>query len=290
MKTKIIAWLTGLLTISLAAFGFVLSFNALTDLAAQHGISIPWLFPLIVEAAVIVFSLNATYRSLYGENARWQWTLIIGSSLLAGTFNVLHSQPDIVSRAMSAMPSLFLLLSFETFLGQVKHAVKLTNSVKSLSELTEAIEQKRREADTQVSELTQTIEQKRQELTQTIEQKQQELDTLVSAKQQELNKLADTIEQNRLTLEQLKADIKQAKSVQSSTIEQARQAQVEQSNQLIEQRRVSLVNILKTEGDIGVSTMADRLNTSRGTLYNDLSALAELGIVHKNGSGWEVLG
>jgi hypothetical protein len=38
MKTKLIAWLTGLLTISLAAFGFVLSFNALTDLAAQHGI------------------------------------------------------------------------------------------------------------------------------------------------------------------------------------------------------------------------------------------------------------
>lgn len=267
MKTKIIAWLTGILTITLAAFGFVLSFNALTDLAAQHGISIPWLFPLIVEAAVIVFSLNATYRSLNGEAAKWQWTLIIGSSLLAGTFNVLHSQPDLISRAMSAMPSLFLLLSFETFLGQVKHAVKLTNSVKSLAELAEAIEQKRREADTQVSELTATIEQK----------------------QQELDKLTATIEQNRGALEQLKADIKQAKSVQSSTIEQARQTQVEQSAQAIEQRRGLLVNILKAEGDIGVSALADRLNTSRGTLYNDLSALAELGIVHKNGNGWEVV-
>lgn len=288
MKTKIIAWLTGILTISLAAFGFVLSFNALADLAAQHGISIPWLFPLIVEAAVIVFSLNATYRSLHGESAKWQWALIIGSSLLAGTFNVLHSQPDLISRSMSAMPSLFLLLSFETFLGQVKHAVKLSNSVKSLSELTEAIEQKRREADRQVSELNTTIEQKRQELTQTIEQKQQELDALVSAKQDELNKLTVSIEHNRATVEQLKADIKQLKSVQSSTIEQARQAQVEQSAQAIEQRRGLIVNILKTEGDIGVSAIAERVNTSRGTLYNDLSALTESGIIHKNGNGWEV--
>jgi len=117
MNTKTIAWITGTLTLLLALFSFTLSFNALTDLAAKHNVSIPYLFPLVVEAGVIIFSLNALYRSLNGEHARWQWVLIIGSSLLAGTFNVLHAQPDIVSQVIAAMPSLFLLLSFESFLN-----------------------------------------------------------------------------------------------------------------------------------------------------------------------------
>src|SRR4030095_11236594 len=121
MNTKLIAWLTGSLTLLMALFSFILSFNALTDLAAKHGVSIPPLFPLVVEAGVVIFSLNALYRSIHGESAKWQWGLIIGSSLLAGLFNVIHAKIDPVSRAISAMPSLFLLLSFETFLGQVKH-------------------------------------------------------------------------------------------------------------------------------------------------------------------------
>ncbi|MCB0197973.1 MAG: DUF2637 domain-containing protein, partial [Anaerolineae bacterium] len=101
---KIIAISTGVLTILLALFAFILSFNALTDLASQHGVSIPFLFPFVVEAAVIVFSLNALYRSLQGESAWFQWCLIIGSSLLAGLFNVAHAQNDELSRLMAAMP------------------------------------------------------------------------------------------------------------------------------------------------------------------------------------------
>ena len=109
---RIIAWLTGILTLLLTLFSFILSFNALADLAINHGISIPVLFPLVVEAGVVIFSLNALYRSIHGERAIWQWCLVIGSSLLAGGFNVLHARPDLVSRIMAAMPSLFLLLSF----------------------------------------------------------------------------------------------------------------------------------------------------------------------------------
>lgn len=69
MNTKLIAWLTGSLTLLMAVFSFTLSFNALTDLAAKHGVSIPPLFPLVVEAGVVIFSLNALYRSIHGENA-----------------------------------------------------------------------------------------------------------------------------------------------------------------------------------------------------------------------------
>src|SRR5262245_7912919 len=96
---KLIAWLTGILTLLLALFSFILSFNALTDLAQQHGVSIPPLFPFVVEFAVIGFSLNALYRSLSGDPAKVQWALIIGSSVLAGLFNVAHAAPDFLSRS-----------------------------------------------------------------------------------------------------------------------------------------------------------------------------------------------
>jgi hypothetical protein len=109
MSAKAIAWITGTLTLLLALFSFSLSFNALTDLATQHHVSIPYLFPLVVEAGVIILSLNALYHSIHGEHARWQWSLILGSSFIAGVFNVLHAEPNLVSQVMAAMPSLFLL-------------------------------------------------------------------------------------------------------------------------------------------------------------------------------------
>ncbi len=267
MSTKTIAWITGTLTLLLALFSFVLSFNALADLAAKHHVSIPYLFPLVVEAGVVIFSLNALYRSIHDEHARWQWLLIIGSSLLAGTFNVLHAEPDPVSRIMAAMPSLFLLLSFESFLNQIKHGVKRSNLVQSLEQLAAEFDAKR------------------QELDQLIQSKQVEIDRL-TRKTETLN---GQIEQSQATLIQLRREIEQAKTVQSGTLEQARQSKAEQDQASMEQRRARLMDILNSEGDVGASALAERLHISRGTVYNDLQALSEAGRIIKNGQGWEVI-
>jgi uncharacterized protein YoxC len=279
MKTKTIAWITGTLTLLLTLFSFILSFNALTDLAAKHSVSIPYLFPLVVEAGVIIFSLNALYRSLHGEHARWQWILIIGSSLIAGTFNVLHAEPDMISRTMAAMPSLFLLLSFESFLNQIKHSVKCSSLVQSIEQLTG-------ELNTKQSEFDALIEQKQQELDTLIKSKQSDLDQLNT----EADKLDNSIEQAKKTLAQLRQEIKQAKSTQSSSIERAKSIKAAQDALTIEQRGGEILKILTVEGDIGASALADRLNTSRGTVYSDLKALSEAGQISRNGSGWEVPG
>lgn len=268
MNTKFIAWITGGLTLLLALFSFILSFNALADLAAKHSVSIPLLFPLVVEAGVVIFSLNALYRSIHGESAKWQWSLIIGSSLLAGLFNILHAQPDLVSRGIAAMPSLFLLLSFETFLGQIKHSVKRADLIKSIAELT--------------AELNTT---------------RAELDNLLAAKQAELEALTKqtdqlhaTVEQSEGTLDQFRQEIEQAKTVQAGRLERANDIKAKRDTLTIEQRRSQLLHILSNEGDIGPSALAERLNTSRGTVYSDLKALSEVGQIVKNGSGWEVAG
>ena len=42
---KKISIATGLLTLLLAIFSFILSFNALTELAKEHNVSVPFLFP-----------------------------------------------------------------------------------------------------------------------------------------------------------------------------------------------------------------------------------------------------
>lgn len=266
MNTKLIAWLTGTLTLLMALCSFILSFNALTDLAAKNGVSIPPLFPLVVEAGVVIFSLNALYRSIHDESAKWQWGLIVGSSLLAGLFNILHAQPDLVSRIIAAMPSLFLLLSFETFLGQVKHAVKRSYLVKSVAEL--------------LAELNTT----RIELDSVLVAKQAELETLT----QQANQLNVAIEQSQVTLAELRQEIERAKTVQTSSFERAKDIKAKRDAVVIEQRRSQLLNILSNEGDIGASALADRLHTSRGTVYSDLKALSDVGQVTKNGNGWEV--
>ena len=66
------------------------------------------------------------------------------------------------------------------------------------------------------------------------------------------------------------------------------ETKVQQGQASMEQRRARLVDILAAEHDIGVSTLANRLNASRTTIYSDLDALCQDGLVRKNGNGWEV--
>lgn len=124
MATRVITWITGVLTLLLATFAFILSFNSLSALALEHGVTIPALFPFVVEFAVVIFSLNALHRSLTDQSALVQWSLIIFSSTLAGLFNVVHAAGSPVGMLMAAMPSLFLLLSFESFLSLIRFSVQ----------------------------------------------------------------------------------------------------------------------------------------------------------------------
>lgn len=122
-QVQIIAGLTGALTVGLAGAAFTLSFNSLTELARQQGLSVPVLFPLILEGGLIVFSLTALTRSLEGQNNRLQWALVIGCSLTATAFNIAHAPAGIMARVMWAIPSVILLLAFENLLTQLRYRV-----------------------------------------------------------------------------------------------------------------------------------------------------------------------
>lgn len=303
---RLIAWLTGILTLALAVFSFILSFNALTDLAAQHHISIPALFPFLVEFGVVIFSLNALYRSLHGEPARWQWVLIIGSSLLAGAFNVLHAAPDWISRTMAACPSLFLLLSFETFLSQVKNAVKRSNVVQSLVQLEQDLEQKRSRLDQQSnrmrSKLRSRFEQERSKLTAELEQipadlndkrlTLQELEATLEQKRSTVQTLDQELEQKRSIIVQLEQEIlelkrskKAAETVQHDVLNAVNAERLNDKQQALN----ALLNFYRSNPKATLNEAGEAIERSKGTVSNYLNELEQAGLVHRNGQGVEVL-
>jgi hypothetical protein len=272
---KIIAWLTGILTLSLAVFSFVLSFNALTDLAAQHGVSIPGLFPFLVEFGVVIFSLNALYRSLNGEKAAWQWTLIIGSSLLAGTFNVLHADPDLVSKTMAAMPSLFLLLSFETFLGQLKHAVKRQAVTKNLGQLEQDLEQQRLTFDAKLERMRSTLrlrfDQERSDLRAELEQLATQVETL-------------TVQKAKLKQE-LSGLEKRKNTWQHDALNGFNQDRLYKKQQALD----ALLDYYRSNPNASLTEAGQAIKRSKGTVSNYLVELEQAGLVHRNGKGVEVI-
>ena len=278
---RVIAYITGLLTLLLALFSFILSFNALADLASANGVSLPLLFPLIVEAGVVIFSLNALYRSLHGESARWQWALVIGSSLLAGSFNVIHAKPNPVARIMAAMPSLFLLLSFETFLSQVKYAVRQAEIIQSLSEL---------EAEWNA---------RRSQQEQELENHRSELNTLTQEKQTEIERLQTTADQLTASVQKLEhqqtglrseiAELhKQKRTLTPFNLGNLNDAnQVRVSNK--QQAQQALLQFFANHPDASLKEAGEAIGRSKSTVANYLDELAAAGRIAKNGNGWEVI-
>ena len=278
---RFIAYLTGALTLLLALFNFVLSFNALADLAAQHGVSIPVLFPLTVEAAVVIFSLNALYRSLHGESTGWQWVLIIGSSLLAGVFNVLHASNDPLSRAIAAMPSLFLLLSFETFLGQVRHAVSRSSLIQAIADLNAELEQLRSTYDHKLermrSSLRRRFDQERSSLAAELEQIQADL----NAKRSTVEEFKAQIERLRSTLATLQGRVDEPNQAEESV----KCAVVSSKQQALD----ALLAFYRSNPKASLNEAAQIIERSKATVSNHLNELEKAGLIQRNGSGVEVL-
>ena len=135
--------LTGLLVAFLAAAAFWLSFGALRDLAVQQGIApdVAWLYPAIIDGAIIVFSLSVVQVSLAGERPRYPWVLVGVFTGLSVMLNVLHAAATILPKLMAAIPPVALFLSFELLMNQIKLAAKRQSLGQTVAELETAIAQ-----------------------------------------------------------------------------------------------------------------------------------------------------
>lgn len=156
MKTnRILSGITGALVLFLALGAFVLSYDALRALALANGVTprLVWLWPLIVDGAIVVFSLAVLRASLHGERAAYPWLLVAMFAALSVLFNVLHAGDTWLARGIAAVPPVALFLSFELLMGQVKHEVRRAGAIATLTELSGRVRTERESLDRLTGEL-----------------------------------------------------------------------------------------------------------------------------------------
>jgi len=134
------------LVLSLAAGAFALSYSGLKDLASTNGVNpdLVWIWPLVLDGAIVVFSVCAFRAGLCGEQTAYPMFLVVLSTLASIAFNILHapvpedayvwSRAALVPRIMASIPPLALFLSFEVMIRQLQSQVKHSQARAKLAE------------------------------------------------------------------------------------------------------------------------------------------------------------
>lgn len=250
MKDKFV-WLigsVGLLVFGLAVVSFSLSFVAVSKRATDVGM-VGWLFVLMVDGAIIVFSTLRLVSALRGYHSL-SWALVAAIVLATGLsvwFNVGDGKADIQAVIMHSLPPVFLLVSFEALMLFIHEESKYQTLVGNLQSLIKQI------AD-----------------------KQTEMETAVAEKQTELQTVIDEIKTARQTLAETNLEIERAELKRDRMTLTAVQKQI--LNFLSENR-----------GIFSYQELADAMNQPKGTIYKPAKQLIDAGLVYKNGHGYEVV-
>ena len=274
-----ISIVTAALVAFLAGGAFWLSFDALRGLAMDSGVSgrTAWLYPAIIDGAIVVFSLSVVQVSLNRERARYPWFLVGLFTALSVVLNIVHARPDLLARLLAAVPPVALFLSFELLMNQLKATVRRTAAQQSLADLTTALQQK----EAELNELA--------------ARKQAELDTAVQERTAELNNLNGQIEQLAAQKRELNAELNglqierrtfklEPQSFNTASIEQARVARGVKKQEAIG----ALLNYVAEHPAATLAEMAAVIERSKATVSNYLTELEADGRLVKNGQGWEV--
>jgi hypothetical protein len=126
LTQRLISYSSILLVFLLAAGAFVLSYAALWETALSYGLPprLAWIWPLLVDFALVVFSLAVVRASLYGERTLWPWLMVALYTAATVAFNILHAPDNLASRVIAVVAPISLFLSFETLMGMLKGEVK----------------------------------------------------------------------------------------------------------------------------------------------------------------------
>jgi len=146
---RLLSHITGTMVAVLAAGAFALSFDSLQQLAHDHGVSVglTWIWPLILDGAIIVFSLSVLRCSLYRENGRYPMTLVVFATVASLIFNMAHAPEGAIAKLMAGVPPLALFASFELVVRQIRSEVERGACLNSLLELSSQLEHLSRQRD-----------------------------------------------------------------------------------------------------------------------------------------------
>lgn len=159
---KLIAGLAAGLVGLLALLAFILSYNSLQHLAASNGIPgwLSHLWPLLLDFAMIVFSLAILRANLRREPNRYPWLLTIAFASLATVANVLDVAslglpPVVIAAAVKALAPVALVLAFELLMSMLKAEINRAAVVTSLADLQTQTDQMTRLTETLATQIEQ---------------------------------------------------------------------------------------------------------------------------------------
>lgn len=264
-SNTIISIISAALVVFLGVSAFVLSFDALQHMAVELGIdpARAWLYPAIIDGAVITFSLSVLRASLNHEKTRYAWVLVGIFTLISVILNIIHAQEQLLAQFLGAIPPIALFLSFELLMTQISSISTRMNTLQSLEELTESLDVKQKELDDLVQEKNEELDILSTEINQLTVQKQV---------------LSDEIEQSRTPKEQPEPS-------GTGSIEHAREARTTKKEQAMNE----LLDYVSTHPNASLSDIAAEIGRSKSTAGTYVTELQEMNRLKKNEQGWEVV-
>ncbi|MFI5778712.1 helix-turn-helix domain-containing protein [Nocardia sp. NPDC051570] len=111
-------------TIVIVALSSVLSFSALSDVARRSGVSIPVLWPLIVDGLILV----ATFAVVAVQGSRYAWTMLGSGAAVSIAGNILDAvmpegqMPHQIAAVVAAVPPVALVAVTHLTVHLARHA------------------------------------------------------------------------------------------------------------------------------------------------------------------------
>ena len=142
-SNKVISILSAILVVFLGGSAFWLSFDALQHMVIEIGVDpkIAWLYPAIIDGAIITFSLSVLRSNLNHEKSLYAWFLVGIFTLISVVLNILHAKQELLAQFLGAIPPIALFLSFELLMSQIKSISVRINKLKSLEDLSLSFEE-----------------------------------------------------------------------------------------------------------------------------------------------------
>ncbi|MEU5557378.1 DUF2637 domain-containing protein [Streptomyces globisporus] len=104
-----------LATAAFAFLAFRLSFEALTALAAEHGVDpdVGWMFAVLVDGGAVVGTVGVVAAKRAGRPVAVYWATVVAFAAVSLAFNVAHSDGTLLGVAIAVVPPVAQLVATE---------------------------------------------------------------------------------------------------------------------------------------------------------------------------------
>lgn len=195
MTAKVVNILTGIVALLVFAIGagaFTLSYDALYETGSANGIASgkAWLWPLLIDAPLIVFTLALLVFQLMRQSVKlWAGLVILYTALTIG-LNLSHAVSTWLGWTVAIVAPVGLLLTTEALRHLAKLVIERQATLLSLEELTGEVDKLARQRDT-LSGQVEALRVDREALS--FQQISPKLDTLNAARQEKKQERLDTL-------------------------------------------------------------------------------------------------